>query len=452
MSHADLKQQVYMWNGELITDENEIEFIEALENFKHYILMLRDPDGSPHHPGDFLYALGLASAPPIGKNSIDYPAKFPIVTPPIAPDDEVIIFDKSAGVLGRIEVSNLPSGGGGGAIADMTGATPTAPGTRGLVPAPPAGNPYRFLNAAGQWVAPNLVNLPGVMTGASATVAGVEGLVPAPPVGSAYRFLNADGTWKVPSHIESPDGKAVFEFAGIPGEVPNFLVTINDPSLPNDSLQSVVINPTFGRLTTSGYKDPSTGIETYAGSTITLNGALLSGGGRPRVIPGSIDIQAGADYNGTGRNGYINLLADILILRNSDSSQYKVANGDLKNSNKLTINQYGVISTTPTYDLWRVVTYQTEPNPFSSPTYYNVWYNTLGVIVNIINRDDLFDKKTDLTGLVKYENSIIGESNQLPDAYTVNESFWIKTDGATPPNPISLHVKAAGMWKKVANL
>ena len=89
----------------------------------------------------------------------------------------------------------------------MKGATQSAAGTPGLVPAPPAGGQSgKYLRADGTWQTPPDTNTTyGNMQGSSQNAAGKAGLVPAPTAGAANRYLRNDGTWAVP-----PDNNTVY--------------------------------------------------------------------------------------------------------------------------------------------------------------------------------------------------------------------------------------------------
>lgn len=78
---------------------------------------------------------------------------------------------------------------------DFTGATASADGAHGLVPAPEEGDQGKFLKGDGTWG--NVPN-PQVMTGATSSTAGVSGLVPAPAAGDQDKVLTGAGTWETP--------------------------------------------------------------------------------------------------------------------------------------------------------------------------------------------------------------------------------------------------------------
>lgn len=81
----------------------------------------------------------------------------------------------------------------------MKGATTSAAGSSGLVPAPSAGAATRYLRSDGTWSTPPDTNTTySAMKGATSSTAGAAGLVPAPAAGAATRYLRSDGTWAVP--------------------------------------------------------------------------------------------------------------------------------------------------------------------------------------------------------------------------------------------------------------
>ena len=83
--------------------------------------------------------------------------------------------------------------------SDMTGATSSATGTHGLVPAPAAGAQAKYLRGDGTWNTPTNTTYSN-MTAATASAAGKAGLVPAPGAGAQAKFLRGDGTWQTPAN------------------------------------------------------------------------------------------------------------------------------------------------------------------------------------------------------------------------------------------------------------
>lgn len=80
---------------------------------------------------------------------------------------------------------------------NFKGATASADGGSGLVPAPTKGNEGKYLKADGTWGTPANTTYSD-MKGATTTAAGTHGLAPAPAAGAANRYLRSDGTWSVP--------------------------------------------------------------------------------------------------------------------------------------------------------------------------------------------------------------------------------------------------------------
>lgn len=90
----------------------------------------------------------------------------------------------------------------------MKGATSSADGTQGLVPAPASGKQLSFLRGDGTWVVPTNTTY-SVFGAASASVAGSNGLVPAPAAGKQASFLRGDGTWVVPTNTTYSAGDGI---------------------------------------------------------------------------------------------------------------------------------------------------------------------------------------------------------------------------------------------------
>lgn len=76
----------------------------------------------------------------------------------------------------------------------MTGATSSAAGAAGYVPAPAAGAQAKFLRGDGTWQTPANTTY-SAFKGATASAAGGAGLVPAPASGATDSLLCSDGSW-----------------------------------------------------------------------------------------------------------------------------------------------------------------------------------------------------------------------------------------------------------------
>ncbi len=107
-------------------------------------------------------------------------------------------YDGSAAVELDVTLAGLGAAAESHDHAAMTGATASAAGKAGFVPAPAAGANAKFLRGDGTWVAPENTTYAD-MGGASASAAGTHGLVPAPAAGKQASFLRGDGTWAVPT-------------------------------------------------------------------------------------------------------------------------------------------------------------------------------------------------------------------------------------------------------------
>lgn len=160
---------------------------------------------------------------------------------------------------------HIPSGGSSGQIlrwsADGTavwgndnnttysafkGATTSAAGGSGLVPAPATGAANRYLRSDGTWAVPPDTNTTySSMTGASSSTAGKAGLVPAPAAGKQTSFLRGDGTWVIPTNTTY----------GLASTTANGLLKQLDGStshfMRGDGTWATPPNTTYGVVTTS---------------------------------------------------------------------------------------------------------------------------------------------------------------------------------------------------------
>lgn len=99
---------------------------------------------------------------------------------------------------------------------NMGGASTSAAGKAGLVPAPSQGNANRYLRSDGTWQVPPDTNTTySDMKGATSSAAGTHGLVPAPATGANNRYLRSDGTWAVPPDTNTTYSAATTSTAGL---------------------------------------------------------------------------------------------------------------------------------------------------------------------------------------------------------------------------------------------
>lgn len=79
--------------------------------------------------------------------------------------------------------------------SNFTGATTSAAGGSGLVPAPATGSANRYLRSDGTWQVPPDNNTWNALKGATSNAAGSAGYVAAPAKGQQGYFLRGDATW-----------------------------------------------------------------------------------------------------------------------------------------------------------------------------------------------------------------------------------------------------------------
>lgn len=113
-----------------------------------------------------------------------------------------ITYTKGDGTTGTVTTQDTNT-----TYGNFKGATASADGGSGLVPAPTKGNEGKYLKADGTWGTPTNTTYSD-MKGATTTEAGTHGLAPAPAAGAANRYLRSDGTWSVP-----PDNNTTYNDA-----------------------------------------------------------------------------------------------------------------------------------------------------------------------------------------------------------------------------------------------
>lgn len=110
-----------------------------------------------------------------------------------------ITFTKGDGTTGTINTQDTNT-----TYGNFKGATASADGGSGLVPAPTKGNEGNYLKADGTWGTPANTTYAD-MKGATSSTAGTHGLVPAPAAGKQSQYLRGDGTWATPTNTTYSD-------------------------------------------------------------------------------------------------------------------------------------------------------------------------------------------------------------------------------------------------------
>lgn len=110
-----------------------------------------------------------------------------------------ITFTKGDGITGTINTQDTNT-----TYGNFKGATASADGGSGLVPAPTKGNEGKYLKADGTWGTPANTTYAD-MKGATSSTAGTHGLVPAPAAGKQSQYLRGDGTWATPTNTTYSD-------------------------------------------------------------------------------------------------------------------------------------------------------------------------------------------------------------------------------------------------------
>ena len=188
--------------------------------------------------------------------------------------------------------------------SNMTGASSSAAGKAGLVPAPAAGAANRYLRSDGTWQVPPDTNTTySNMTGASSSAAGKAGLVPAPAAGAANRYLRSDGTWQVP-----PDTKTTLSSLGITATASE-INKLDGVTATKDEI-NFLDGVTSNIQTQLNRKASSSHTHNYAGSSSAggaansanrLNGISLTGGSGNTTgyrLIATVNINAWGNYRG----------------------------------------------------------------------------------------------------------------------------------------------------------
>lgn len=190
-------------------------------------------------------------------------------------------------------------------VSVFDGATSSAAGTVGAVPAPAKGYQSRFLRGDGTWQVPTNTTYSN-FTAATSDAAGKAGLVPAPAAGYQSRFLRGDGTWQTPT-----DNKMQQNASTANGNYP--LLAKSTTATENINGQAIfdadtTINPSTGTITAKTFKGALSGNATTATTLATArtfrtnlaSTSTASFNGSANVTPGVTGTLATGN-GGTGR-------------------------------------------------------------------------------------------------------------------------------------------------------
>ena len=238
--------------------------------------------------------------------------------------------------------------------SDFTGATESAAGANGLVPAPASGETAKFLKSDGTWGTPEGKTYTAganiqindtvisatdttysTMTGAGASTAGTGGLVPAPVAGDNTKYLSGDGTWKTVSQYNLPIASSS-TLGGV--KVGNNLSIDASTGVLSADAQPAILYPTTGQNTDGALtqKAASDALDTKADAsslaTVATSGSYNDLTDKP-TIPAA---QVNSDWNAT--SGKAQILNKPSLATVATSGSYN----DL--SNKPTIPTSGDIS------------------------------------------------------------------------------------------------------------
>ena len=150
------------------------------------------------------------------------------------------------------------------------------------------GSTSQFMRGDGTWATPPNTTYSN-MTGASTSAAGKAGLVPAPAAGAANRYLRSDGTWAVP-----PDTKTTLSSLGITATAAE-INKLDGVTATKDEI-NFLDGVTSAIQTQLNGKAASSHTHNYAGST-SAGGAANS----------AVKLQTARKLNGTTFNGTVDV-------------------------------------------------------------------------------------------------------------------------------------------------
>lgn len=214
-----------------------------------------------------------------------------------------ITFTKGDGTTGTINTQDTNT-----TYGNFKGATASADGGSGLVPAPTKGNEGKYLKADGTWGTPANATYAD-MKGATSSTAGTHGLVPAPAAGHETMVLFGSGYWgslqtraynpsadKCGFWITRDEGEAAvdlcgFVFSGATSSAAG-VMSATDKS----KLDALPTNATLS--STYAKKSEITNMYKYCGSVASSDKLPTTG----QRVGDVYNIEAASKYGGAGMN------------------------------------------------------------------------------------------------------------------------------------------------------
>lgn len=155
------------------------------------------------------------------------------------------------------------------------GATSSAAGGTGLVPAPAAGYTARYLRGDGTWQTPPNTTY-STFKAATASAAGGSGLVPAPAAGENDEYLRGDGTWATPPNTTYSN--ATTSTAGLMSAADktklNGIATGATKVIVDPSLSSSSSNPVRNSAVTTALNGKASTSHTHSAATTSTAGFM----------------------------------------------------------------------------------------------------------------------------------------------------------------------------------
>lgn len=202
-------------------------------------------------------------------------------------------------------------------VSTMGGATSSANGAAGLVPAPQTGNRAQYLRGDGTWATPTNTTYSD-FTAATASAAGAHGLVPAPAAGDQAKFLRGDKTWAVPTDTKNTAGSTnttgkIF-LIGANSQATNPITYSNSNVYAQGGIlysggKQVALHETFASYVTLTSNQTISGAKTFSAPMVISNNteANSTAGGALNVAGGigvAKSLWCGGVIHGTVANDY----------------------------------------------------------------------------------------------------------------------------------------------------